>query len=84
MDVNVVDEHACTTQTPHSVALGGGFRPVGGGTYFALNSGSATKAYALTIPNDVVAFVTAPNQDELELLKPEAEAVLDTLSFPDN
>ena len=81
MDVNVVDEHACTTTTPHSVALGGGFNLVGG-TYFALNSGSATKLYALTIPNNVFAFVTAPNQDELELLRPKAEEVLNSLEFP--
>ena len=82
MDVSVVDEHACMDTKPSSVALGGGFHSVGGGTLFALPSGSATKAYALTIPNNVFAFVTAPNQEELDYLLPKAQEVLNSLEFP--
>jgi len=81
MDVRVVDELACTTTTPPSVVLRG-FGTAGGGTFFSLEKGSAIKLYALNAPNGVFAFVTAPNEDELALLLPPAEDVLDSLSFP--
>jgi hypothetical protein len=83
MDVTVVDEHACTTTATRGVALRG-FGNLGGGTYFQLDSGSATRLYALNIPNGMFAFVTAPNEDELQLLAPKAEEVLNSLDFPDS
>jgi class 3 adenylate cyclase len=80
MDVSVVDEQACSTTTPLSVALRGYM--YGGGTYYTLDSGSVIRLYALNSPSEVFAFVTAPSEDEFDLLMPKAEEVLNSLEFP--
>jgi hypothetical protein len=79
MDVSVVDAEACSTTDPVSVALRGYLQ---GGTYFALESGSVIRMYALNSPGDVFAFVTAPNEEEFGALLPDAEEVLNSLDFP--
>jgi class 3 adenylate cyclase len=80
MDVSVGDEGTCSTTTPLGVALRGYM--FGGGTYYTLDSGDVIRLYALNSPSEVFAFVTAPSQEEFDLLLPKAEEVLNSLEFP--
>ena len=81
MGVSVVDGQDCTITSPHGVSLRG-FGQLGGGTFLQLPTGWAIKLHALNVPSGVFAFLMAPTQEELDLLLPQAEEVLNSLQFP--
>jgi len=69
-------ETPCPFTDPDSVAVA----PYGE-THLFLTVGNEIRLYALEDPSDVFAFVVAPNQQEFNLLAPQAEQLLNTLHF---
>jgi hypothetical protein len=79
MDVAVVDANACPYSSPRYVVM----NTYGASSqFFELQSGMSIRAFAMTLPKDVIAFVIAPTQEEFDLLIPKAEDVLKSIHFP--
>ncbi|MGH2407919.1 MAG: hypothetical protein ACRDF7_07580, partial [Candidatus Limnocylindrales bacterium] len=81
VDFGVVAAKACQYGSPpYVVLLANQFAQ--GLLSIQIDAGTIARAYALSVPAGVVALVMAPNQAEFDLLAPKADAVLDTLRFP--